>query len=51
MEDVGEWSTPEPSVLKTLTNITKYKDYVIRLEQSYINVNLSVTKKSVTIGG
>lgn len=29
--DVGEWSTPEPSVLKTLTNITKYKDYVIRL--------------------
>lgn len=30
-EKVGDWTTQEPTALKTLTDLTKYKDYVKKL--------------------
>lgn len=33
--DVGEWNTPDKAVVKTLTNISQYPDYVKKLENLF----------------
>lgn len=44
---VGEWVSTEQSAMKTLTNITKYKDYVDRLTK-LIDGNKTATSKDST---
>ena len=45
--NVGEWISTEQSAMKTLTNITKYKDYVERLN-NLIGVNKTVKSNDFT---
>lgn len=38
-KDVGEWDHPGQAVLKTLTDITSYTDYVEKLENLFVDVD------------
>lgn len=44
---IGEWNAPHQTVMKTLTDITKYPDYVTNLENLFDNKNpeSSTTKR------
>ena len=45
--DVGEWKTDDLHAMKTLTNVTRYKDYVNKLSQLIDDVNGMVSEQDV----